>query len=67
MDAKTFFEKHGRDESRAVAVAAGTNYAYFYQFVTGARRPSLELAKKLVEASDGRLELLALLEAKRVA
>lgn len=61
MDAKTFFDEYGRSESEAVATAAGTNYRYFYQLMTGARRPSQELAKKLVKASGNRMSLLALL------
>ena len=68
MDAKTFFDTYGRDECKAVATAAGTNYAYFYQLVTGFReRCSVSLAKRLVKASGGRLDLLALIGADEAA
>lgn len=67
MDAQTFKEKFGKAECEAVAAAAGTNYAYFKQLAIGARRPSVDLAKKLVTASDGRLDLLELLTAKQTA
>jgi hypothetical protein len=68
MDAKTFFDTYGRDECKAVATAAGTNYAYFYQLVTGYReRCSVDLAQRLVKASDSRLDLLALLGANEAA
>ena len=68
MDAKTFFDTYGREECRAVATAAGTNYAYFYQLVTGFReRCSVDLAKRLVKASDDRLDLLSLLNANEAA
>jgi transcriptional regulator with XRE-family HTH domain len=71
MDAKTFLEKHGRDKCVEVAMRAGTNIAYFSQIAHGHRRPSVELAHKLVGASqdmiaaqDERLDLLSLLQPK---
>ncbi|GAB5451803.1 MAG: hypothetical protein Hals2KO_21310 [Halioglobus sp.] len=67
MDAQTFKQEYGIEESEAVAVAAGTNYAYFHQIATGHRRPSIELAEALVAASGGRLDLVALLKSKKTA
>lgn len=67
MDAQTFKDTFGIEESERVAIAAGSNYAYFHQIATGHRRPSVDLAEKLVDASEGRLELIALLKAKRTA
>ncbi len=61
MDAQTFKDQFGKAECEAVASAAGTNYAYFHQIATGNRRPSVGLAKKLVEASGGRLGFMELL------
>lgn len=55
MDAKTFLETYGKDECERVAIAAGTNYAYFSQIAYGHRKPSAKLAKAMVEASGGRL------------
>ncbi|WP_011298532.1 transcriptional regulator [Cupriavidus necator] len=65
MDAKTFIEKFGTDEATRVAVAAGTNYSYFSQIAHGHRRPSVQLADRLVEASGSRLSFEALMRSKR--
>lgn len=51
MDALAFLEKHGKEVAERVAVAAGTNYAYFSQIAYGHRRPSPDLARELVDAS----------------
>ena len=67
MDAKTFLEQFGRVEAESVAVSAGTNYAYFSQIAHGHRRPSVELAERLVDKSSGRLDLLRLLKSKTAA
>lgn len=61
MDAKTFKERFGKAKCEEVALAAGTNYAYFHQIATGHRRPSVELAQRLVDASRGKLTLIDLL------
>lgn len=65
MDAHTFKCKYGKSECERVADKAGTNYAYFHQIAVGLRRPSVELAEKLVNASDKRLDLLSLLTSKK--
>jgi hypothetical protein len=69
MDALEFLEKHGKDIAEQVAKKAGTNWAYFSQIAHGHRRPSVDLARKLVGASedlihrrDERLDLLSLLQ-----
>ena len=67
MNAKQYREKFGKLGCQALAEAAGTNYDYFYQIAIGHRRPSVELAQRLVEASDGQLELIALLTQKTEA
>lgn len=74
MNALSFLEKHGKEIATAVAAKAGTNWAYFSQLASGHRRPSVDLAKKLVAASEDiipepaeRLDLLALLGAKEAA
>jgi hypothetical protein len=51
MDALSFLEKHGKEVAERVATAAGTNYAYFSQIAYGHRRPSVDLAQKLVASS----------------
>lgn len=65
MDAKTFIEKFGTDEASRIAASAGTNYSYFSQIAYGHRRPSVQLADRLVEASDHRLSFEALMRSKR--
>ncbi len=67
MDAKTFLDTYGREEAERVAVAAGTNFAYFYQIALGHRRPSVKLAVKLEHASDGRMTFTELLLPKAKA
>lgn len=67
MNAKEFLDKYGKDEAERVAEAAGTKYSYFIQLAYGHRRPSICLAERLVEASDDRLDLLALMRNKRAA
>jgi hypothetical protein len=66
MDAHEFLKRHGSPEAEAVAIRAGTNLNYFRQLACGARRPSVDLALKLVEASDHRLDFNKLLLAKSV-
>jgi hypothetical protein len=51
MHPRKFLEKHGKPVAERVAKAAGTNYAYFSQIAYGHRRPSPDLALRLVKAS----------------
>jgi transcriptional regulator with XRE-family HTH domain len=64
MNAKQYREKFGKLGCEALAEAAGTSYAYVYQIAIGHRRPSVELAQRLVEASNGQLDLISLLTQK---
>lgn len=61
MNAKQFLESFGKSEAERVAVEAGSNYAYFSQIAYGHRRPSPDLAERLVKASDNRMDFVALL------
>jgi hypothetical protein len=61
MDAKAFLDTHGREEATRIARDAGTNYAYFSQIAYGHRRPSVDLAERLVKASGSRMSFEALL------
>jgi hypothetical protein len=74
MDALTFLTKHGRDKTREVCDHAETSIEYFSQIAYGHRRPSVDLAKKLVKASEDlipvkkhRLDLVSLLQLQKVA
>lgn len=55
MDAKVFYESFGAEESERVAIEAGTTLDYFKQIMYGNRFPSHQLAKRLEEASEGRI------------
>ena len=63
MNAREFIDEFGADEAERVAIAAGTNMAYFRQIANGHRNAGFGLAQRLVGASDERLDLLALLGA----
>lgn len=67
MNAKQFLDLYGKDRCEEVCKLAGTSYAYFNQIAYGHRRPSVEKAQALVEASGGDLDLVALLTFKRSA
>ena len=67
MNAKQFLELRGKDRAREVAEKAGTIYPYFLQMASGKRRPSVELAKKLVAASNHEIDFVSLLESKTPA
>lgn len=64
MNARQFLREFGPEVTSMVAKAAGSNIEYFRQLACGARRPSFELAEKLVAASNGRLDALALMREK---
>ena len=71
MNAHDFLDKHGKETAERVAKEAGSNYAYFSQIAHGHRRPSPELAQRLVAASEKliaapaeRLDFAALLTPK---
>ncbi len=61
MNAKEFLKQHGKQEVEKVCKQAKTSYAYFTQLASGNRRPSPELAARLVEASGGRLDFKTML------
>jgi hypothetical protein len=67
VDARQFLDERGREETRQVAEAAGTNLAYFEQIACGARRPSLELADRLTAASRGAMDVMSLLRSREIA
>lgn len=74
MDALAFKEKHGKETTKEVAESAGTNLAYFDQIAHGHRRPSVDLAERLVEESakkfpsaDDQLDFVSLMKSKAKA
>jgi hypothetical protein len=74
VDALAFMEKHGKAVTERVAKSAGTNMRYFSQIAHGHRRPSVELAERLVQASADevespleQLDFVSLMKAKKDA
>ena len=70
MDAKTFIDTYGWDEAVRVAKQAGTTREYLYQIANGYRNASPGLARRLVDASDQRLDFMSLVmstESRRTA
>jgi hypothetical protein len=72
MDALSFLEKHGKAAATRIAERAGTNWAYFSQIAYGHRRPSVDMADRLVAASAEeianpleQLDLISLLKASK--
>lgn len=60
MDVRDYLKAHDGETVEGVAVKAGTSVAYLRQLSGKHRRPSPELAKKLVQASDGAMTLAKL-------
>lgn len=65
MDLRKYLDLYGNDTLRRVAKEAGTSYEYLRQLLYKQRRPSVELAEALVEATDGELDMISLLNTKR--
>ncbi|MNC54527.1 hypothetical protein D3C75_1040130 [compost metagenome] len=57
---QAWLKKATATERSRVAAKAGTSVGYLYQIAGGHRRPSLELSKKLRDATDGALAIRAL-------
>lgn len=66
MTPHKFYKSRGTDVSRRVAEAAGTNLEYFRHLAHGRRRPSVELALALVEASNGEMTFTEIMLAKKL-
>lgn len=66
MNTREFIDLYGAAEAERVAQKAGSNLSYFKQLASRHRRPSVKLAQRLVEASDGKLDFVSLLTAKPV-
>lgn len=64
MDAMTFWKKAGIQETRQVCELAGTTYEHFKHIAHKRRRPSVELANKLIKASNSQMSFKELLFTK---
>lgn len=61
MTPKEFFEKHTREEVARVAEAAGTNIDNFRQIALYGGKVGSRLARRLEEASNGKMSLREIL------
>jgi len=62
MNLKNFVNTYGHARARELAAKANTTPRYLYAIARGERRPSVELAKRLVKASNYELGLIELLD-----
>lgn len=61
MDAMTYWRQFGIAHVHKICAAAGTTYDYWKLIAYGHKRPSVDLAHRLVEQSGGKLEFTQLL------
>jgi transcriptional regulator with XRE-family HTH domain len=57
---QAWLKKANATERSQVAAKAGTSVGYLYQIAGGHRRPSLELSRKLRNATDGEVSISSL-------
>jgi len=65
MNLKSYIELRGIPAARALAERAGTSYPYLWQCAHGIRRPSVDMAKRLVVASGNDLDFVSLLAVEK--
>ncbi len=63
MDAKQYIDEYGAEKAEEIALASGTNLAYFRQIASGHRNCGKTLAKRLCEHAC-ELDLMSLIYAK---
>lgn len=61
MDAMGYWRTVGTEKARQMVEQAGTSWAYFVHIAHRRKRPGVDLAHRLIEASDGNLTLADLL------
>jgi hypothetical protein len=64
LDAMSFWKQAGITETRRVCDLAGTSYEHFKHIAHKRRRPSVELANRLIKASNGQMSFEKLLFSK---
>lgn len=52
-----YWKKHGKESCEKLSTAAGTTYSYWKLICNRVKRPGLDLARRLVDASGGELSL----------
>lgn len=61
MDAKAYWDSVGKQAVIELCEQVGTSYGYYKQIANKRKRPSIDLARKMVAASGGQLSLDKLL------
>lgn len=61
MDAMTFWKTHGKDRVIALCADVGTTYNYWKHIAHRRKRPGVDLARRMVTATNGELTLDMLL------
>ncbi len=64
MDAMSYWKAHGREPVIALCDKVGTTYNYWKHIANKRKRPSVDLARRMVEATGGALTLDELLPPK---
>jgi hypothetical protein len=64
VSAMTYWQRHGIKHCEQLAIACGTSYDYWKQIANLRKRPSIELARRLVALSQGEMSLELLLTPK---
>jgi hypothetical protein len=64
MDAMEYWKQAGIEATRKACREAGTTYEHFKHIAHKRRRPSVELANKLIKASNGQMTFEKLLFSK---
>ena len=64
VSAMTYWKRHGIKHCEQLAIACGTSYDYWKQIANLRKRPSIELARRLVALSQGEMSLEMLLTPK---
>ncbi len=61
MDAMTFWRERGTEQVKQLCEATGTTYSYWKHIANRRKRPSVDLARRMVEYTEGVLTLDELL------
>jgi len=64
MDAMTYWKAHGRETVMQLCDKVGTTYNYWKHIANRRKRPSVDLARRMVEESGGKMTLNELLPPK---
>lgn len=65
MNVEQYYRKYGMKALDELGAKAGTTRKHLYAMVEGRRRPSVELAERLVEASNFELNFVSILRSKK--